>query len=361
MRAKIVDLRKGVDYPILREEFTIGRSTSSDIVCKQQYVSRNHCKITMHEGKYFVQDMKSVNGTYVNGMKINSQVELKNNDAIALYDEGPIFQFREISHATEANDYNIKNVFFNSKIRALFIILLIFIISTFVATYFISEGIIAKKMKYQLEKTITAYQEKDILLDKKIMKKLEYFINHYRKDKTLKEGLRNRFEFYDMMKDTFNKYNIPFELSFLAFVESNYEPEAYNQFSGARGMWQLMPDTAIQYGLKVNSKVDERTDPVKSTEAAVRYLKDLISVFGVEKLTIVIAAYNSGDAAVRNSLTQIHDPQKDRNFSYLYNNDLLPDETKDFVLKFIALSLLSREYEEKNKLSLKSYIEDLWI
>lgn len=352
MKAKIIDLRRGKEIPILKEEFTIGRSIMNDICCNQAFVSRNHCKIIFKQGKYFVTDSKSKNGTYVNGKKISSMVELKNNDAIALYTEGPIFQFREDSAtngADEAEQYNFKTIFSNAKIKALFIILFVFIISTFLTVYFISEGIIAKKTKFQIDKILTRYNEREILKNKQIMKRLEYFVSHYRKGKTLKMGLKNRYEFYDMMKQVFNNYKVPFDLSFLAFVESNYEPAAYNQFSGARGMWQLMADTGIQYGLKVNNYSDERTDPAKSTEAAVKYLKDLISIFGVEQFTIVIAAYNCGDGALRNSLMQINDPLKDRNFSYLFNNDLIPEETKDYVLKFIALSVLSQEYEEENK------------
>jgi len=127
------------------------------------------------------------------------------------------------------------------------------------------------------------------------MKRIDYFINHYKKDPTLKVGIINREKYYDMMKEIFSKYKVPFELSYIAFVESNYEETAYNPVSGAKGMWQLMSDTAVHYGLKVNNKSDERTDPEKINRSVSQIFKGLISMFGNDQITLIIAAFNCGD------------------------------------------------------------------
>ena len=105
-----------------------------------------------------------------------------------------------------------------------------------------------------------------------------------------------------------------------------------------------MPATAKQYGLQINEIVDERLDPLKCTQAAALYLKDLISIFGKQSFLLVLAAYNAGDGAILYSLKQIHDPTKDRNFWYLYKNNLIPEQTKQYVIKIVALIILKDYY-----------------
>ncbi|MCG8571037.1 MAG: lytic transglycosylase domain-containing protein, partial [Spirochaetes bacterium] len=145
----------------------------------------------------------------------------------------------------------------------------------------------------------------------------------------------------EMIHQIFEESNIPLEFSYLAFVESQYQPKAKNYSSGAKGMWQLMTATARHYGLKVNRKIDERIDPVLSTRAAAAYLKDLVAIFGINNLTLAMAAYNAGDSAIVYSLKKIENPQADRNFWYLYQHNLIPDETKEYVLKVIAVLILN--------------------
>ena len=92
---------------------------------------------------------------------------------------------------------------------------------------------------------------------------------------------------------------MPAEICLLPIVESGVDPAAVSQ-SGARGLWQLVPGTAKRYGLKINWLIDERRDPIASTDAALRYLGDLQRRFG--DWTLALAAYNCGETTVANVL-----------------------------------------------------------
>ncbi|HEU4607492.1 MAG TPA: lytic transglycosylase domain-containing protein [Chitinophagaceae bacterium] len=133
--------------------------------------------------------------------------------------------------------------------------------------------------------------------------------------------------YFNMMDGILKKYGLPVELRYLAVIESKLKPTAVS-WAGAVGPWQLMPETARLLGLKVNHKVDERTNYAKSTNAAALYLRDLYNEFG--DWLLVIAAYNGGPgnvyAAIRKSGS--------RNFWVLQR--YLPNETRNHVKKFIG-------------------------
>jgi len=137
---------------------------------------------------------------------------------------------------------------------------------------------------------------------------------------------RSKVPFY-IMDSVFNRYGLPVELKYLAVIESELKPSALSRV-GARGPWQLMPETAHLLGLKVTRHYDERTNYYKSTKAAALYLKDLYAEFG--DWLLVLAAYNGGPrpiyAAIRKSGS--------RNFWALQN--YLPTETRLHVKRFIA-------------------------
>jgi hypothetical protein len=117
---------------------------------------------------------------------------------------------------------------------------------------------------------------------------------------------------------------VPAELSAVVLVESGGTASALSP-KGARGVWQLMPDTARRYGLVVDHAQDERTDVIKSTHAAARYLKDLYARFGT--WPVALAAYNAGELAVTNAMSHAspHD------FEWLSKNTRLPLETRKYV------------------------------
>jgi membrane-bound lytic murein transglycosylase D len=156
----------------------------------------------------------------------------------------------------------------------------------------------------------------------------DYVANYIRKNSDMLDEInRARGSHFKTIDKVFTKQNIPVELKYLAVIESQLKTTALSRV-GAKGMWQLMPETARILGLKVNGKVDERTYAYKSTVAAARYLQDLYKIFDDWLLTI--AAYNSGPGPVFNAIKK----SGSRNFYKLQN--FLPQETRLHVKKFIA-------------------------
>ena len=102
-----------------------------------------------------------------------------------------------------------------------------------------------------------------------------------------------------MFEELLDQYNLPLELKYLAVVESALNPLAGSP-AGAKGLWQFMYNTGKVYGLELNSYVDDRYDPYKSTIAACKHLKDLYDIY--EDWWLVLAAYNSGAGNVNKAI-----------------------------------------------------------
>lgn len=134
-------------------------------------------------------------------------------------------------------------------------------------------------------------------------------------------------------------YGLPLELKYLPIIESGLNPFAVSR-AGATGLWQFMITTAKKYGLEVNSLVDERRDPVKSSYAAARYLNDLYKIFG--DWNLVIAAYNCGPTKIDKA---IHRSGK-QDYWQIY--PYLPRETQGYVPAFIAANYIMNYYCEHN-------------
>ena len=133
--------------------------------------------------------------------------------------------------------------------------------------------------------------------------------------------------YFDMMDAILTQHGLPKELKYLAVIESHLKVYAIS-WAGAVGPWQLMPATARNLGLKVNSYIDERTDYYKSTHAAAKYLTQLYNMYG--DWLLVIAAYNGGPGNVNSAIRK----SGSRDFWQLQN--YLPEESKNHVKKFIA-------------------------
>lgn len=133
--------------------------------------------------------------------------------------------------------------------------------------------------------------------------------------------------YFDMMDAILTSHGIPAEMKYLAVIESELKSYALS-WAGAVGPWQFMPATARLMGLKVNGKVDERTDYFKSTNAAAKYLKDLFSIYG--DWLLVIAAYNGGAGNVNYAI------RKSGSHDFWALQNYLPEESRNHVKKFIA-------------------------
>lgn len=138
--------------------------------------------------------------------------------------------------------------------------------------------------------------------------------------------------------EVFDKYNMPEELKAMAVIESALNPLAVSR-AGAKGMWQFMYSTAKIYGLTINSFVDERLDPVKSAEAAARYLKDSYEIFG--DWNLAIASYNCGAGNVNKAIRRSGGK---RAFWDIW--PYLPRETRGYVPAFVGALYAMTYYKE---------------
>lgn len=134
--------------------------------------------------------------------------------------------------------------------------------------------------------------------------------------------------YFPIFEETLGKYQLPYELKYLPIIESALNPMARSH-AGAAGLWQFMPATAKLFGLEVNSLVDERMDPIRSTEAACRFLSSMYSIY--HEWTLVIAAYNCGSGNVNKAIRKADGK---RDFWSIY--PFLPRETRNYVPIFIA-------------------------
>ena len=146
--------------------------------------------------------------------------------------------------------------------------------------------------------------------------------------------------YFPIFEEIFDFYDMPLELKYCAIIESALNPRAVSR-AGATGIWQFMYGTGLMNGLTINSFVDERRDPVKSTYAAARYMQGLYNIYG--DWILVIAAYNCGPTNVNKAIRRSGGK---RNYWEMYR--YLPRETRGHVPAFIAVAYLMNYYEEHN-------------
>lgn len=146
--------------------------------------------------------------------------------------------------------------------------------------------------------------------------------------------------YFPLFDDILNKYGVPLEFKYLPVIESALNPRAVSR-AGAAGLWQFMPSTARMYGLQVNSLVDERRDPAKSTDAAARYLRDLYRIY--QDWHLAIAAYNCGPGTINRAIRR-SGGKRDYWEVYPY----LPRETRNYVPIFIAANYAMNYHTQHN-------------
>lgn len=143
-----------------------------------------------------------------------------------------------------------------------------------------------------------------------------------------------------IFEEIIDQYDLPKELKIMAVIESALNPNACSRVK-ARGLWQFMYRTALQYNLKINSYVDERLDPIASTHAACKYLKDSYTIFG--DWALAIASYNCGTGNVNKAIRRAGS----RDFWKIY--PYLPRETRGYVPSFVA-ALYTLNYYKEHKI-----------
>ena len=148
------------------------------------------------------------------------------------------------------------------------------------------------------------------------------------------------------LRSAMSDARLPEVFCYVAWNESALDPMAKSA-AGARGLWQLMPATARELGLRVDATQDERTDVTRSTQAATRMMANLIRVFGREQFMCALASYNQGPGAVRNAMMKIRDPMMEasKKYWYLVENGLIPKETSEYVAKIFANMIIAENPE----------------
>lgn len=178
---------------------------------------------------------------------------------------------------------------------------------------------------------------------------LEKIIKHYLKNRqqTLANLMGKAKYYFPMFEEHLAKYDIPMELKYLAIVESALKANATSRV-GAKGLWQFMYGTGKEYDLKVSSYVDERSDPIKATEAACQYLAKLHGIFN--DWDLALAAYNSGPGNVNKAIRR-SGGQK----NYWNIRHYLPRETAGYLPAFYATYYIF-EYANEHQLYAKNDI-----
>ncbi len=171
-----------------------------------------------------------------------------------------------------------------------------------------------------------------------VQKFIDRYSSHLRRSVSYMLGAQN---FYmPIFEQALETYGLPLELKYLPVIESALNPKAVSRV-GATGLWQFMLKTGKNYGLEINSLVDERRDPIKASYAAARYLSDLYKIFG--DWNLVIAAYNAGPDKINKA---IHRSKGKNDYWEIY--PYLPKETRGYVPAFIAANYIMNYYCDHN-------------
>jgi soluble lytic murein transglycosylase-like protein len=179
--------------------------------------------------------------------------------------------------------------------------------------------------------------------------RLKHYIDRDLRLSATRAIYRRKKQYWPIIVKEFSALGLPEEMGYVAWQESGFDPLAESA-AKARGMWQFMDQRAREFGMHVDSKhgVDERTDVLKSTRGAARYLANLLAEFGEDSFMLAIASYNKGENGMRRALHEVAQERggfrKDkRDFWHLYRLKKLPDETLEYVPQILAAAIIGNE------------------
>jgi len=193
----------------------------------------------------------------------------------------------------------------------------------------------------QIDENLDGYFEEKpyqipMVLNDSVENHMEYFKTRGRD--VFQKWLDRSARYIPVMKDIFREKNLPEDLVYVAMIESGFNPYAIS-WARAVGPWQFMPETGKLYGLKIDWWVDERKDPIKSTQAAAEHLKDLHNLFG--SWPLAMASYNAGAGKVQRAVLRT----RSEDFWDLKASRYIRRETKNYVPKYMAATIIAKNPE----------------
>lgn len=441
------------------DSFKIGRDEDCAIRLNDGVVSRNHIEVTYSNGKWIVKDLKSSNGTYLNGEKVE-KLELNSNTMVELgKNGGPLLLFTFDMQNVNTSRVEPKDPTLTSYIQRYFdesgdeknfgehtkmvrqafqvvkkkqsgkfvkIIAVIGIFAVIAAAYGIYQYFNTKKQKelaenifYEMKSMEIEFSKLNELVEKSgdeqaiaslnklqqnrvaLEKKYDAFINEldvYKMDEKEKiiyrmarlfgecelkmtpgfsEEVKKYIEKWKTSKrlvnavqraetNSYNKIiikdfiesHLPPQFFYLALQESSFKDQTIGprtNYGIAKGIWQFIPQTAMQYGLKVGPLLelpnydirDERFNFEKATKAAVKYINDIYQTKAQASGLLVIASYNWGQNNIRRIISKMPDNPKERNFWKVLENyrDKIPNETYDYVFYIFSAAVIGENPE----------------
>ena len=176
--------------------------------------------------------------------------------------------------------------------------------------------------------------------------RLKHYIDRDLRQAGTRSIYRRKQQYWPIIVKEFSALGLPEEMGYVAWQESGFDPLAEST-ARARGMWQFMDFRAREFGMRVDPKrgIDDRTDVLRSTRAAARYLANLLAEFGEDSFMLAIASYNKGENGMRRVLHEIAQQpggfRKDkRDFWHLYRLKKLPEETLEYVPQILAAAII---------------------
>jgi len=199
------------------------------------------------------------------------------------------------------------------------------------------DTVAAAPSEYELKLPEETLPESDLPLT--LNNKVDYFIGYFQ---TAGRGafakwLSRSERYIPMMKDVLKKEGLPEDLVYLAMIESGFSPHAYS-VANAVGPWQFISATGKRYALRIDSWIDERRDPLKSTVAAALYLKELYGLFDKDWY-LAAAGYNAGENKILRAISMYNS----RDFWQISKGSYLKRETKDYVPKLLAAAIIAKD------------------
>ncbi len=193
-----------------------------------------------------------------------------------------------------------------------------------------------EKIKQNTAKS-SSIQSDNLIFDLPVTynKKVSQWVAYFQKNKWFKNWLQRSYIYMPMIQKELRLAGLPSDLAYMVMIESGFIPHAVSH-AEAVGPWQFISSTGARYGLKKNWWLDERRDLEKSTQAAIKYLKDLHSEFG--SWYLVAASYNMGENGLRRRIAR----HGTKDYWSLIKLNALPQETQDYVPKILAAMLIAK-------------------